>query len=96
LVDPVSDVNISGTQDGVNKTYTLLSGLSSNSISWFYINGQLQTYGNDYTISGTILTIASERPAPTSTDILKLYGSVGYVTVGASDARLLMITGLRI
>lgn len=48
----------------------------------FYLNGQLLTYTADYTISGTTLVISSDRPAPTYSDILKIYGSTGYVEIG--------------
>ena len=43
----------------------------------FFKNGQLLTYGDDYTISGTTLTFTSNTPAPTSTDILKLLSDKG-------------------
>jgi hypothetical protein len=64
----------------------MASGLSANAVSWFYINGQLQTYGSDYTVASTTLTIAADRPAPTASDVLKLYGSVGYVAVGGGSS----------
>lgn len=63
----------------------MLSGLSPGSEHMFYINGQLQTYGGDYTISGTTLTIVDGRPAPISADVLKLYGSIGFVEYGVTD-----------
>jgi len=64
----------------------MASGLSANAVSWFYINGQLQTYGNDYTVASTTLSISGDRPAPTASDVLKLYGSVGYVAVGGGSS----------
>jgi len=63
----------------------MLSGLSAGSGHMFYLNGQLQTYGSDYTISGTTLTIVDGRPAPISVDVLTLYGSVGFVSYGITD-----------
>jgi hypothetical protein len=64
----------------------MASGLSPSSIAWFYINGQLQTYTSDYSIAGITLTIATERPAPTASDVLKLYGSCGYVAVSGGSS----------
>jgi hypothetical protein len=64
----------------------MASGLSPSSIAWFYINGQLQTYTSDYSIASTTLTIVSGRPAPTASDVLKLYGSVGYVAVSGGSS----------
>jgi hypothetical protein len=54
--------------------------LSTGTTFQFFINGQLQTYSADYTILGTTLTIVSDRPAPTPTDVLILYGSIGTVS----------------
>ncbi len=73
----ISEIAISGTQDGVNKTFTLASALIIGTTHQFYINGQLLVYTNDYTISGTTLTFATDRPAPTASDALKIYGAVG-------------------
>lgn len=72
----IGDVAITGTQNSSNKAFTLASALTPGTLHQFYINGQLLTYTSDYTISGTTLTFATERPAPTASDILKLYGSV--------------------
>jgi hypothetical protein len=57
--------------------------LSVGSQHLFFINGQLQTIANDYDISGVTLTINVDRPAPTYSDILKLYGSIGVVSVSS-------------
>lgn len=72
----ISEVVLTGTQDGVNKDFTLASPLTSGTTHQFYINGQLLTYTSDYTISGTTLTFVTARPAPTASDVLKLYGSI--------------------
>jgi hypothetical protein len=73
----LSEVNITGTQNGSNKTFTLASALTGGTVHQFYINGQLLTYTSDYTISGTTLTFATDRPAPTVNDVLRLFGSIG-------------------
>jgi hypothetical protein len=53
----------------------------------FFINGQLLTYNNDYSISGTTLLIYTYRPAPSSTDILRIFGSIGTVPIsGVSNS----------
>jgi hypothetical protein len=77
----LADIPLSGTQNSVNKTFTIPSQLSSGSQHMFFINGQLQTLNSDYSISGTTLTIDPSRPAPTATDVLKLYGNLG--TIGS-------------
>jgi hypothetical protein len=52
-VDPLTELVITGTQDSANKIYTLSSQLSAGEPTYFFINGQLLTYNNDYSISGT-------------------------------------------
>lgn len=77
----IYQVPIAGTQNGVNKNYVLSYSITS-PINWFYINGQLMTPVLDYIISGTSLSLTSERPAPTNTDILSLFGSLATLTGG--------------
>ena len=89
-MDPQNRPKISnGTKNGINKTYTLSSPLNSGTTHQFFINGQLLKYTIDYTISGTTLTISSDRPAPYSTDILTLYGSIG-VTIGVTEEQTII------
>ncbi len=80
-VDPLSEIVISGTQDGSNKTFTMASALNGGTTHQFFINGQLLKYTADYTISSTTLTISADRNAPLSTDVLTLFGSVGTTVV---------------
>ena len=48
----------------------------------FFINGQLLVYNADYTISGTTLTLTTDRPAPSFYDSLRIFGSIGNIIVG--------------
>jgi hypothetical protein len=57
----------SGTQDGVNVTFTLLNTPISGKINLF-VNGLLQDVSDDYTISGNTITMSL---APISTDKLR-------------------------
>jgi hypothetical protein len=43
----------------------------------FFINGQLLLLSKDYSISGTILTIHSNRPAPSLYDNLRMFAGIG-------------------
>jgi hypothetical protein len=74
--NPVSLIAVSGTQNSSNKTFTLASAPTSTT-NQFFINGQLMTYTEDYTLSGSTITIAIDRPAPSTTDALLFYGSLG-------------------
>lgn len=67
---------VSGTQDSVNKTFTIANALSSGS-EQVYVNGQLLTPGssNDYVISGTTVTFQAAFTAPASTDVIRVYGN---------------------
>jgi hypothetical protein len=60
----------------------------------FYLNGQLLTYTQDYTISGTTLTFSTDRPAPTASDVLRLFGAIGAsscigIPVGGTSGQVL-------
>jgi hypothetical protein len=72
-------VNLSGNRNGVNKIYTLSSPLTFGTEHLFFLNGQLQTYGDDYTIDDVTLTISDDMPPPTASDILILYGTIGNI-----------------
>jgi len=74
--DVVIKIAISGTQNNSNKTFTLAS-TPTGSTQQFFINGQLLNYTDDYIVSGTTLTISSDRPAPTATDVLTYFGALG-------------------
>jgi hypothetical protein len=71
----ITEITLTGDQDGVNKDFTLSTQLTYPQ-NLFFINGQLVTEGLDYTISGATLSISNDRPAPESSDILRLFGSV--------------------
>lgn len=73
----LSEIVVSGTQNSVNKTFTIASALTLGTYHQFFINGQLMTYTEDYAISGTTLTIATAKPAPTASDVLILFGAIG-------------------
>lgn len=68
-------VTVSGTQDSVNKIFTIASAVMSGSEQVFR-NGQLLTPGasNDYVISGTTITFQAADPAPAATSVLRIYG----------------------
>jgi hypothetical protein len=68
----ISEITISGTQNGVNKDFTLSSELTYPQ-NLFFINGQLVTEGIDYTISGPTLSVSI---APESSDILRLFATI--------------------
>lgn len=70
----IVEIPITGTQNGSNKNFTLAYSLSYPS-NLFFINGQLMQSPIDYIISGTALTIDNNRPAPTSSDTLRLFGA---------------------
>ncbi len=69
--NPLYEVTITGTQDSSNKTFTLASPIPGGNLHMFFNNGQLLTYGSDYTITGTTLEFATLYPAPTPTDVLR-------------------------
>ena len=63
------ELTITGVQDGINKNFILSSGVSY--IHMFYVDGQLQTYNNDYYVSGLTLTFI--KIPPKESDILRLF-----------------------
>jgi hypothetical protein len=67
---------VSGTQDGVNKVFTIANSLSAGSDA-FYLNGQLlsNNAADDYTLSGTTITLTAGFPAPAATDKLICMGN---------------------
>ena len=68
----ITEITISGTQNGVNKDFTLSSELTYPQ-NLFFINGQLVTESIDYTILGPTLSLSI---APESSDILRLFGTI--------------------
>lgn len=66
---------VSGTQDSVNKVFTIANAVSADSEQVF-VNGQLLTPGgsNDYVISGTTITFQAAFSAPVATDVIRVYG----------------------
>lgn len=68
--------SVTGTQDGSNKAFTLGASVDANS-EMVHLNGQLLTpwASNDYTISGTTVTFTAGFTAPTSTDVIRIYGN---------------------
>ncbi len=67
---------ISGTQDGVNKVFSIANTPLAESEQVF-INGQLLMPGasNDYVLSGTTVTFQSGFTAPAATDVLRVYAT---------------------
>jgi hypothetical protein len=84
-VEPLTEVSISPPPDDINRVFTLSVPLTVGSQHMFFISGQLLSYGDDYIISGTTLTIDDERPAPETLDVLRLFGSVGTVLIAGSS-----------
>lgn len=66
---------VSGTQDATNKVFTIGTAVMAGSEQVF-LNGQLLTSGgtNDYLISGITITFQAAFSAPTSTDVIRVYG----------------------
>jgi hypothetical protein len=81
----LTGITLTPSPNGIIKIFTLSTGLTSD-LYFFYLNGQLLTDGLDYTISGLTLTISSDRPAPTDSDILKLYCNHASGTSGTSGS----------
>ena len=79
---PLTELTISGARNSINKVFTLSNPLIVGTSHMFFINGELQVYGVDYTISGTILTLSAGNPAPTATDSLRIFGTIGNIIVG--------------
>jgi hypothetical protein len=79
-------VGLTGAQDSSNKNFILSSTVPFGALEMFFINGQLLTYGSDYTVSGTTLSLLSQVPAPSSEDVLKFFcngvGPTGSITPG--------------
>jgi hypothetical protein len=71
----IVEVPISGTQNNLNKSF-VLSNLIVSPVDLFFINGQLLQRNLDYTISGTALSLTVNRPAPSSSDTLRIFGSI--------------------
>ena len=72
---PLTELSISGVTNGSNRTFTISQAING-SVSLFFVNGQLQQYGVDYTIVGDQLIIDSQNPAPTPNYILKIFGGI--------------------
>lgn len=66
---------VTGTQDSVNKIFTIANALTADSEQVF-LNGQLLTPGvsNDYVISTTTVTLQAAIDAPAATDVIRVYG----------------------
>lgn len=67
---------VTGTQDGINKTFAIANSVTTDSEQIFY-NGSLLAPGatNDYILTGTALVFQSGFSAPLSTDVIRAYGS---------------------
>ena len=67
---------VSGTQDSVNKIFTIANTPMTGSEQVF-MNGQLLTPGasNDYVLSATTVTFQVAFSAPTSTDTIRIYAT---------------------
>ena len=77
----ITELTISGTQNGTNRDYVISSTLTYPN-NLFFINGQLVNSPSDYTISGTALTIDSSYPAPIESDSLRLFGTINGIAGG--------------
>lgn len=75
LASYMKAATVAGTQDGVNKVFTIGTAVKTGS-EQVYVNGQLLTPGssNDYVISGTTVTFQAAFTAPASTDVIRIYG----------------------
>jgi hypothetical protein len=80
----IVEIPISGTQNGINKDFSLAYGLLYPS-HLFFINGQLLQSSVDYIISGTALSIDSDRPAPSGTDYLRIFGAATGLNSGLQE-----------
>lgn len=67
---------VSGTQDSVNKVFTIANSLSSGS-EQVIVNGILLMPGasNDYVIAGTTVTFQAAFTAPAAADVIRVYGT---------------------
>jgi len=68
----IGEVTLSGLTNGSNKIFTLSKTIQTPNNTLFYYNGQLQKYGDNYSITGTTLEISTNTIAPESTDFLRL------------------------
>lgn len=75
LASYMKAATVSGTQDSVNKVFTIGTAVKANS-EMVFLNGQLLTPGasNDYVISGTTVTFQAAMTAPAATDVIRIYG----------------------
>jgi hypothetical protein len=71
------EITVTGTQNSVNKTFTLTPGIDVSGTNLFFINGQLMTKDADYTIaSPTSIAITPAHNAPYPDDVLRFFTSV--------------------
>lgn len=68
----IGDVTISGLTNGNNRSFILSKNIQTPNNTLFYLNGQLQKYNENYSITGNTLEILSSSLAPESTDFLRL------------------------
>lgn len=80
----IVEIPITGTQNGINKDFVLAYELLYPS-HLFFINGQLLQSSVDYSISGTAISIDIDRPAPTTTDSLRIFGAATGLNSGLQD-----------
>lgn len=66
---------VTGTQDSVNKVFTLGTAVTAGT-ELVSVNGQVLNSGssNDYVLSGTTLTFQAAFAAPAATDVIKVWG----------------------
>lgn len=81
----ITELTISGTQNGTNRDYVISSTLVYPN-NLFFINGQLVNSPSDYIISGTSLTIDSSYPAPIESDSLRLFGTINGIVGGGINS----------
>lgn len=85
------EIPISGTQNGNNRDFTLAYQLLYPQ-HLLFLNGQLLQSSIDYTISGTAISIDVDRPAPSDTDYLRIFGAA--TGIGGSIQEINGLTSL--
>lgn len=68
----VYNESLSGTKNGINKTFTSAYTPISGNTEQIYYNGQRLALNVGYTISGATITLAAATPAPESGDTLTM------------------------
>ncbi len=62
-----------GAQDGTNQTFTLAHTPASGSMPLVILNGVVQKWGADYTLTGKTITFSARLSAPQQADVLQVW-----------------------